>query len=144
MSVALTRNYVSASNLPDVLRFLDTRKNQISGCRDRGEAIQPDELGTEFRRALTEAQPRQQNDPEEKKDCDGDTPKLIGRWVALLENAENEAKNGWGCAAWVDLPQDSHRERNSEHKSSILQRAKLTEDKGASDNTGGGFSFSFL
>ncbi|KAL7476862.1 hypothetical protein ACHAW6_002697, partial [Cyclotella cf. meneghiniana] len=35
MSVALMRNYVSASNLLEVLRFLDTRVGQISGCRDR-------------------------------------------------------------------------------------------------------------
>ena len=32
VSIALTRNYVSASNLPDVLRFLDMKVCQISGC----------------------------------------------------------------------------------------------------------------
>ena len=47
--VALTRNYVSASNLGDALRFFDRRVGQISGCRDRrGEAVGPEELGGSF------------------------------------------------------------------------------------------------
>ena len=79
ISVALTQNYVSRTNLGDVLRFLDRRPGQISGCRDReGEAVPPERLGEEFRRALGERRPD------------------------LLEMGEREAKRGWGCKAWTD------------------------------------------
>lgn len=46
VSLALTQNYVSSSNLSDVLRFLEVNKNQISGCRDRGKsAVDPETFG---------------------------------------------------------------------------------------------------
>jgi hypothetical protein len=151
MSVALTRNYVSASNLSDVLRFLDTRKSQISGCRDRSEAIQPDELGDEFRKALSRVEHCQHADDEEKKDCDNGLTSLKGRWTALLEKAEIKAKKGWACAAWTDIAQESScfvREQNStEHKSSILERAKQGVDSNTeftAAGSSGGFTFSFL
>ena len=80
VSVALTRNYVSGSNLSDVLRFLDSRVSQISGCRDRGEAIQPDDLGREFRKALSEVkQCASECRGEEKKDDSGEEEKGRGR-----------------------------------------------------------------
>jgi tetrahydrodipicolinate N-succinyltransferase len=47
--IAITQNYVSASNLSDVLRFLRDKEDQISGVRDRPqEAVQAEELYTEF------------------------------------------------------------------------------------------------
>ena len=113
-SVALTRNYVSASNLPDVLRFLDTQVGQISGCRDRrGEAIAPEDLGREFRMALRGAAALERAgvgnaDNDEKKCCD-ETPAYEirrgkeGKWADLLEKSEARAKEGWGCDAWRDL-----------------------------------------
>lgn len=48
-SIAVTQNFVSQSNLADVLLFLKTTPEQISGVRDRaGEAVQPDELFDRF------------------------------------------------------------------------------------------------
>jgi hypothetical protein len=143
-SVALTRNYVSASNLPDVLRFLDNRKNQISGCRDRVDAIQPEELASEFRKALLQSQPYLLTDAEEKKECE--IRNKSGRWAGLLEKAEIEAKKGWGCAAWTDTTYSQPNEMSSETKTSILERAKLTPDDLNNDSAASsvGFSFSFL
>lgn len=51
-NLALTQNYVSTSNLSDVLRFLRDKRDQVSGVRDRSEAIQPDHLYEEFVSAL--------------------------------------------------------------------------------------------
>eukprot|EP01033_Poteriospumella_lacustris_P009125 gene9125-6564_t len=47
-NLALTQNYVSTSNLSDVLRFVRDKRDQVSGVRDRSEAIQPDHLYEEF------------------------------------------------------------------------------------------------
>lgn len=57
-SIAITQNYVSDSNLTDVLHFLKTKADQISGVRDRcDEAIQPDDMFDEFCRLLRESFP---------------------------------------------------------------------------------------
>ncbi len=118
VSIALTRNYVSASNLPDVLRFLDTKISQISGCRDRKEAVQPEELGRELRSALMAVSGEDHiGDDDDDKDrvcfdekkCDdndGNPEKedsRNGRWADLLERSELRSKNGWSCNAWTDL-----------------------------------------
>ena len=57
-SIALTHNYVSSSNLGDVLHFLDHKQDQVSGVRDRHDvALQPEELYETFREALGKAKP---------------------------------------------------------------------------------------
>ena len=48
MNVAITHNYVSQSNLSNVLKFLQQKEDQISGCRDRVESIKPPELYQTF------------------------------------------------------------------------------------------------
>ncbi len=119
VSIALTRNYVSASNIPDVLRFLDTKVNQISGCRDRKEAVRPEELGREFRKALLAAGDKTIDDDvdvgngglgsDEKKCEDYDNQRQKkedsnkGRWVDLLKRSELRANDGWSCRAWTDV-----------------------------------------
>ena len=159
VSVALTRNYVSGSNLSDVLRFLDTRVSQISGCRDRDEAVQPEELGSEFRKALSMVKIRSASLEEEKKvDDEGEE---TGRWTELLKEAEVKAKEGWNCDAWVDLSschvdgtsggdcegaRDQLKDSTST-KSSVLSRAKQSSSSGCDANTpasSGAFSFSFM
>jgi hypothetical protein len=159
VSVALTRNYVSGSNLSDVLRFLDTRVSQISGCRDRDEAVQPEELGSEFRKALSTVKIRSASLEEEKKvDDEGEE---TGRWTELLKEAEVKAKEGWNCDAWVDLSschvdgtsggdcedaRDQLKDSTST-KSSVLSRAKQSSSSGCDANTpasSGAFSFSFM
>jgi hypothetical protein len=58
--IALTHNYVSTSNLSDVLRFLRETPDQISGVRDRAEeAVQADDMYAEFLTALKAELPAQ-------------------------------------------------------------------------------------
>jgi hypothetical protein len=132
MSVALTQNYVSKSNLSDVLRFLSQRPQQISGCRDRREAIQPEELLDKFMARMEEERP------------------------ALLKNSLEESKKGWKCAAWVDDIAECTVSKKEEKKmkSSVLERARMKSQNGfalpgdstenESKGSQSGFSFSFL
>jgi Cupin-like domain len=57
LNVAITHNYVSQSNLGNVLKFLDAKRDQVSGCRDRRESIKPERLYEEFVIAMREYQP---------------------------------------------------------------------------------------
>ncbi|GFH55356.1 hypothetical protein CTEN210_11832 [Chaetoceros tenuissimus] len=130
MSIALTQNYVSASNLPDVLRFLKTKPQQISGCRDRREATQPDELLDKFVEKLKEKRP------------------------ALLKEATLESEKGWQCEAWTDDVDESNEENENDGKEvkskgiSVLEKAKMFEEKDgenkASPTQSSGFTFSFM
>jgi len=52
--IALTHNYVSLSNLPDCLKFLRDTPDQISGVRDRTEAIDPEGMYELFQQKLVE------------------------------------------------------------------------------------------
>ena len=78
MNIAITQNYVSSTNLPDVLRFLEHKPQQISGCRDRAEAIKPDQLLEAFVSSLRKHRP------------------------SLLTTAQELANQGWHCNAWED------------------------------------------
>ena len=132
MSIALTQNYVSKSNLPDVLRFLKNRPQQISGCRDRGEAIPPDQLLDEFTTRLLEDRPDQYN------------------------RALEASKEGWQCPAWTDSISETSFvvKKEKRTKSSVLERARKHSQTGFalsgesteknSNGSQGGFSFSFL
>jgi len=161
VSVALTRNYVSASNLPDVLRFLDTRVSQISGCRDREEAVKPEDLGREFRKSLLNFAKEEGDDGSSCEECKS-TSNGRGKLADLLERSEKVAKEGWQCAAWKDLDDAENDEQCGNDAvacqkkgtgTSILARAKLPSEGETSDHTaknnndasvGGGFSFSFM
>eukprot|EP00554_Chaetoceros_debilis_P000247 CAMPEP_0194084464 /NCGR_PEP_ID=MMETSP0149-20130528/13490_1 /TAXON_ID=122233 /ORGANISM="Chaetoceros debilis, Strain MM31A-1" /LENGTH=579 /DNA_ID=CAMNT_0038767127 /DNA_START=44 /DNA_END=1780 /DNA_ORIENTATION=- len=106
MSIALTQNYVSASNLPDVLRFLKTRNQQISGCRDRADAIQPDKILDKLKERLQEKYPD------------------------LLKKAQHVAEEGWQCAAWADIEDNGPKKKT---KTSVLERARMfSENTGSS------------
>ena len=114
VNMAITHNYVAKSNLSNVLKFFSEKRDQVSGCRDRAEAIQPERLYEEFVAALETKHPD---------------------W---LKEALNEPD--WTCAAWSQPPEakdsvsDAHKAPG--HGVSIMSKAK-TED-------GGAFSFSFL
>ncbi len=170
VSIALTRNYVSASNLPDVLRFLDTKISQISGCRDRKEAVQPEELGREFRSALLAVIGRNHIGDDDDKDLvgfdekkcddDGNPEKELssnGRWADLLERSELRAKNGWSCNAWTDYLSLSDMDTSNQSfgstvtkkrriRSSILTKGKQKSINATRDATAdaNGFNFSFF
>ena len=57
-SVAITQNYVSESNLASVLHFLRSKPDQISGVRDRADAVPAERLEREFCAALRHHVPR--------------------------------------------------------------------------------------
>ena len=129
LSVALTQNYVSSSNLGDVLRFLDSRVGQISGCRDRQEAIKPEDLGAELRKALGEQRPE------------------------LLQMGDEANAKGWSCKAWTDDINGAEgvcegvAKKQKKESSSILDKAKGAENgeiAGGVGGGGGGFSFGFM
>ena len=73
-NVAITHNYVSKSNLGNVLHFFQDKIDQISGCRDRVESIKPEHLYEKFTKALE------------------------SRFAEALDKAKSQ--KGWTCAAW--------------------------------------------
>eukprot|EP00551_Chaetoceros_affinis_P001616 CAMPEP_0203639112 /NCGR_PEP_ID=MMETSP0088-20131115/4950_1 /ASSEMBLY_ACC=CAM_ASM_001087 /TAXON_ID=426623 /ORGANISM="Chaetoceros affinis, Strain CCMP159" /LENGTH=164 /DNA_ID=CAMNT_0050493915 /DNA_START=81 /DNA_END=571 /DNA_ORIENTATION=+ len=120
MSVALTQNYVSRSNLPDVLRFLKMKPQQISGCRDRPEAIQPEDLLHAFTSRLQQCRPD------------------------LLLVAQSLADTKWQCAAWGDDNEEEQtQEKQSPHNKkklktlsqSIVQQAKSNNATNSDNQT---------
>lgn len=76
-NIAITHNYVSPSNLGNVLKFFTDKQDQVSGCRDRKESIKPEQLYEEFVKVLRE------KEPEHLKDALSQT--------------------GWSCLAWKDV-----------------------------------------
>jgi hypothetical protein len=125
MNIALTKNYVSKSNLADVLRFLRMKPQQISGCRDREEAIKPEELHDTFVSRLKSKRPD------------------------LLQEAVKLSELGWQCAAWTDdVKKVAHgkiREK-SNFSTFLSQQTKLREEeKGAVHcSSSDRFTFSFM
>ena len=77
-NLAITHNYVSPSNLGNLLLFLQEKQEQISGCRDRAESIKPEDLHDSLVRVLQEKEP------------------------AVLKEAQ--AQVGWTCPAWKTEP----------------------------------------
>ena len=77
VSIALTQNYVSSANLPDVVRFLKKNKSQISGCRDREDAVDADR----FREVFI-----------------GKLKKALGE--KEMEGVLERSERGWQCKAW--------------------------------------------
>jgi hypothetical protein len=136
MNIAITQNYVSCTNLPDVLRFLQHKPQQISGCRDRPEAIKPDQLLEAFVSSLRKHRP------------------------SLLTTAQELANQGWHCNAWEDdKPQGQLNEMDCNNSlessakrrkgTSVMEHAKqshVIDDASHSETKKeeGGFMFSFL
>lgn len=142
--IALTQNYVSHSNLSDVIRFLKTREQQISGIRDRpGIAVSPGNFYNEFKKVMSD--------------------KMKNIW----DEAEEQANQGWKCKAWTDQDEinesksadnsaydGSQSTKKKKNKSSILEKAKTSSitvsstislnDEETTTSNGGGFTFSFL
>ena len=132
VNIAVTHNYVSQSNLATVLRFLQKKVDQISGCRDRKESIKPEMLYSEFCKVLRERHP------------------------VWLQKAQEKANTAWPCLAWTDDAQDDQpkqkqksfingkrRRKDEESSNSIMAKAKKHEAF-ESPTASSGFSFSFL
>lgn len=120
LNIAITHNYASGSNLPSVLKFLDEKRDQVSGCRDRPDSIKPERLYEEFVSALQERHP------------------------ALVEEALQDPH--WACRAWhdggggnssCDVPEPAPATGGGGSSSSVMSKAK---ESGAHS----GFTFSFL
>ena len=108
---------------------------QISGCRDRPEAIKPDHLLEEFVSVLRQHHP------------------------CLLEKAQERANQGWQCNAWenenlqaiaVGDTSSSYLETTERKRktTSVLEQAKLSllidDDVCTESKKGGSFMFSFM
>ena len=123
INVAITHNYVSESNLATVLRFLECKQDQISGCRDREESIKPEFLKATLERALVQ-----------------------NGFQDVWKEAQHVAEQGWPCRAWTDdykeEPRASRKRRRRRERccdfsphSSIMDKAKQNKEV---------FCFSFL
>jgi len=127
MNIAITQNYVSSTNLPDVLRFLEHKPQQISGCRDRPEAIKPDYLLESFVSKLRQHRP------------------------TLLSEAQELANQGWHCNAWKDATLEVCDIESCDKRRkgiSIIEQAKLShaanDEPNSEMNHDSSFRFSFL
>lgn len=104
INMAITHNYVAKSNLSNVLKFFSEKRDQVSGCRDRPQAIKPERLYEEFVAAMETKNPE---------------------W---LKEALNEPD--WKCAAW-SRESESDENQNSSYPSkesvSIMSKAKTEE-----------------
>jgi hypothetical protein len=133
-NIAVTHNYAGKSNLATVLRFLEKKQDQISGCRDRKESIKPESLLGEFCKVLQE------------------------RFPVWLDDAQQRAKHGWSCPAWTDdCSNDESKEQKKQHfflngkrrraevesNNSVMAKAR-TAERADSPTATSGFSFSFL
>lgn len=139
VNIALTQNYVSASNLSDVLRFCKRKRQQISGCRDRSNdgAVQPECLYDEFVRVL------------EERYTDDSSKCMLN-----LSAVKKKAEKGWCCAAWNDdndmdgIENLSQQQQQQRRNKSVVVQAKddLKKEEGGLGVVGGSmssFSFSF-
>jgi hypothetical protein len=77
-NLAITHNYVADSNLANVLKFLSTKRDQVSGCRDRAESVKPEHLYEELSAALRRARPE------------------IWHEASIVKD--------WTCATWKPVP----------------------------------------
>ena len=97
VNIAVTHNYVAPSNLPNVLRFLREKREQVSGCRDRAAALQPDCLYKTFVDVLEKEEPM------------------------LLRTAV--AEPDWTCKAWSSsVPTKAKKQKKD--GSSVMEQAK--------------------
>ena len=101
-NIAITHNYVSTSNLGNVLKFFQDKQDQISGCRDRAESVKPEHLYETFSKAL---------EPQ---------------YAEALTNAKSQ--KGWTCAAWHDATIEDGTEKADEDKSTGSNAENATAD----------------
>lgn len=104
VNIAITHNYVALSNLPNVLKFLDTKRDQVSGCRDRADSIKPESLFEEFKHAMELTH---------------------GNWLRKAQ-----VQPDWTCAAWTNNRVERNDkslilESQDEHKQNIMEKAKM-------------------
>jgi len=127
MNIAITHNYASQSNLVNVLKFLNEKRDQVSGCRDRKESIKPDHLYEEFVKVMTNHHPQWLQEAQK-------VPHWTCRaWAQALDEEKEESQQPQQAAKKLKHGQDG---MDKDHSSNIMAQAKTTESTG--------FSFSFL
>eukprot|EP00980_Cylindrotheca_fusiformis_P007337 scaffold1525_cov142-Cylindrotheca_fusiformis.AAC.137 len=97
-NIAITHNYVSPSNLGNVLKFFKEKQDQVSGCRDRKESIKPEHLYSELVKAL------------ERKEPDH------------LKNALMQS--GWTCRTWKEATKSFMSKPDTKEKSVPSRQSK--------------------
>ncbi|CAB9505139.1 demethylase and lysyl-hydroxylase [Seminavis robusta] len=138
VNIAITHNYVSRSNLGNLLRFLRQKEEQISGCRDRAESIKPEQLHNVFLTAL-------------QQQFGTDAPWLVA--------AQQQAESHWTCKAWKDDDDNNNNNKQSRKRpledtgasgvkttTSVMAKAKTSTNVEQSTTVASNapFSFSFL
>lgn len=125
-NIAITHNYVSPSNLGNVLKFLTDKQDQVSGCRDRKESIKPEHLYDELVKVLQAKEP------------------------SHLTKAL--AQSGWTCRTWKDVPSSNADTKENSAPSSASKKRRLEDTDNdrehknvmAETDKVESFSFSFL
>jgi ribosomal protein L16 Arg81 hydroxylase len=120
-NIAITHNYVSRSNLCNVLRFLREKRDQVSGCRDRIESIKPEHLYEEFVQSLQQRYPQ---------------------WLQQALDVPD-----WTCRAWKKSVRNDEKTIHENASSVVTSKSTITttsimqKAKSNGDNTS--FSFAF-
>lgn len=128
LNIAVTHNYVAAeSNLCNVLRLLETRRDHVSGCRDRPESIKPEQLYEEFKRALT------QHHPEWLQAAEKDSDWTCKAWSSSIPQVKKAMPKIGNMRRKDALAKDS----GAAIHDSVMSKAKESQETST-------FSFSFL
>jgi len=119
---AITHNYVSPSNLGNVLKFLVDKQDQISGCRDRTESIKPEHLYDALVQVLSKVEPK------------------------VLQRAQEQ--KGWTCQAWKD-EKDKEKQKQKQESILVSDQSKWIKEQSMTSvmskmDKSSAFSFSFL
>jgi len=143
-SLALTHNYVSTSNLSDVLRFLRDKTDQISGVRDRNEeAVPPAEMHDLFVERLGAVLPRacldgyilDSRSNRSSSSSDSHIPRSIGS--IITERSRHRCMKGKRRHALT---------RRDDRKNCVPERVKMSREimtTGGTDSGHGGEQFLF-
>jgi hypothetical protein len=121
-NIAITHNYVSPSNLGNVLKFFNEKQDQISGCRDRAETVKPECLHDELVKVLKE------KEPQHLTKALSQTGWTCGAWKD--DNGEGRKENGQKCQK---RPREESHDKGEERKSLMPKTEKVEA-----------FTFSFL
>lgn len=91
-SIAITQNFVSTENLPQVLRFLSKRRDQVSGCQD-GDALY-ERFVDAFKKSHPGVLEKVMEDEGLGKKVKGVGEVKVGLWDRIGKSAEDNGERG--------------------------------------------------